>query len=112
MFVHTDDCREELLENGVRRRIKRWIDDLMVVELIWEKGMEGAVHTHPHRQCGYVVKGSFKATVDGVSGVLRQGDCFYAQANQPHGLVALEDDSVFLDIFTPAREDFIAELEK
>lgn len=35
------------------------------------------------------------------------GDCFYIEANVPHGLVALEDGGVILDIFTPKRDDFI-----
>jgi quercetin dioxygenase-like cupin family protein len=82
----------------------------MVVELFWNAGMVGAVPSHPHLQCGYVVKGSFESQVDGVKAVLHPGDCVYTEANVPHGLVALEDDSVFLDIFTPCREDFIEQL--
>ena len=107
MVVYAKDCKEEVLENGVRRVIKSWINDLMVVELTWKKGMAGAVHTHPHRQCGYVIKGRFEAELDGKKAIIEKGDCFYAEANVPHGLVALEDDSVFLDIFTPYREDFV-----
>jgi quercetin dioxygenase-like cupin family protein len=111
VFVYARDCKEEILENGVRRRVKGWTDDLMAVELTWNKGMTGEVHTHPHRQCGYVLSGSFEAVVDGEKAVLRAGDCFYAQANQPHGLTALEDASVCLDIFTPHREDFAQALK-
>ena len=110
MFVYADKCKEELLENGVKRKIKGWIDDLMVAELVWGKGMVGEVHTHSHRQCGYVVKGSFESNVNGEKATLRAGDCCYSEANVPHGLIALEDDSVFLDIFTPCREDFITQL--
>jgi len=107
MVVYAKDCKEEILENGVRRVIKSYINDLMVVELTWKKGMVGAVHSHPHRQCGYVIKGRFEAELDGQKHVIERGDCFYAEANVPHGLVALEDDSVFMDIFTPYREDFV-----
>ena len=110
MFVYADKCKEEVLENGVKRKIKGWIDDLMLVELTWAKGMEGAVHSHPHRQCCYVVKGSFESNDNGKKGILHQGDCCYHEASEPHGLIALEDDSVLLDIFTPCREDFIAQL--
>ena len=107
MFVYAKDCKEEILENGVKRVIKRWINDLMVVELTWGKGMVGAVHSHPHRQCGYVLKGSFEAELDGKTAILKAGDCFYAESGIWHGLTALEDDSVFLDIFTPYRQDFL-----
>jgi len=107
MFVYAKDCKVEILENGVKRVIKRWINDLMVVELTWDKGMVGAVHAHPHRQCGYALKGSFEAVVNGEKAILKAGDCFYVEADVPHGLTALEDGSVFLDIFTPYREDFV-----
>jgi quercetin dioxygenase-like cupin family protein len=111
MFVYAKDCKVEVLENGVKRVIKNWIGDLMAVELTWGKGMVGAVHTHPHRQCGYCVKGRFEAEMNGEKAVLEAGDCFYAEAGVPHGLTALEDDSVFLDIFTPYREDFVKQLQ-
>lgn len=107
MFVFNEDCREETLPNGVRRKIKGHISDLMAVELVWGKGMEGAVHTHPHRQCTYVIKGSFISNVDGEKAELKAGDCVYTESGVPHGLVAAEDDSVIIDIFTPCREDFL-----
>lgn len=107
MFVYAKDCQEEVLDNGVKRVIKGYIDDLMLVEMTFKAGQVGAPHSHPHRQVGYVVKGSFEGIVDGKKGVLKAGDCYYTQANQVHGMMALED-SVLLDVFTPLREDFLA----
>ena len=107
MFYIHDEKNEKLLPNGVIRTIKGHIDDLMVCELKWNKGMVGDIHAHPHRQCGYIIKGSFEATLDGKKQILRAGDCFYAEKDQPHGLVCLEDGSLMLDIFTPMREDFL-----
>ncbi len=108
MIVLSKDCPEEVLPNGVVRKIVGYIDDLMLVQLVWKKGMEGATHSHPHRQAGYVVKGSFEGVVNGEKAVLHEGDCYYTLADEPHGLVALEDDSILLDVFTPKRDDFIA----
>lgn len=112
MFIYAADCKEETLDNGVKRVIKGWIDDLMLVELTWKKGMVGAVHSHPHRQAGYVIRGSFEGEENGRKYVIKAGGCYYTEANQPHGPVALEDDSVLLDVFTPKRDDFVAQLEK
>lgn len=106
-FFVKEDFRPQTLENGVIRTIKGYIGDLMVVELKWQKGMEGALHAHPHRQCGYILKGRFEANLDGEKRILEAGECFYAEADTPHGLIALEDDSLMLDIFTPMREDFV-----
>lgn len=39
--------------------------------------------------------------------ILKQGDSYYAAKNILHGVVALEDDSVIIDAFTPPREDFL-----
>jgi quercetin dioxygenase-like cupin family protein len=39
--------------------------------------------------------------------VLKGGDCYFIPPDIPHGVVALEPSSL-LDIFTPAREDFLA----
>ena len=49
----------------------------------------------------------FEAELNGEKRILKAGDCFYIEANVPHGLVSLEDGGVILDIFTPMREDFI-----
>lgn len=106
-FILNENLKQEVLDNGVVRTIKGYIDDLMVVNLKWQKGMAGAVHTHPHRQCMYVIKGSFEADIDGEKQVLGAGECMYVEADVPHGLVALEDDGEILDIFTPMREDFV-----
>ena len=105
-YKHTPE-NEKTLSNGVIRTVKSYIDDLMVCELKWQKGMLGETHCHPHRQCGYIIKGTFEATVGDEKTILRGGDCFYAEANVPHSLLCLEDDSVMLDIFTPMRKDFI-----
>lgn len=109
LFFTKEQFRPETLDNGVVRTIKGYLNDLMVAELVWKKGQEGTVHTHPHRQCTYVIKGSFESNVNGEKKVLHPGECVYTNADVPHGLIALEDDSVILDIFTPVREDFIKE---
>ena len=105
-YIH-DEENEKILDSGVIRTVKGHIGDLMVCELKWKKGMLGTEHTHPHRQCGYIIRGRFEATVCGKKTTLKGGDCFYCEANEPHSLLCLEDDSLMLDIFTPMREDFI-----
>jgi len=38
---------------------------------------------------------------------LGTGDCFFIPPDVDHGVVALEEGSL-VDVFTPAREDFLA----
>ena len=106
MFVLDSEVKGEVLENGVVRKVKGYLDDLMLVELHWKAGQEGALHTHPHRQCTYVLSGAFESNVEGAKQVLRAGDCVYTASGQQHGLLALEDGAI-LDVFTPVREDFL-----
>ncbi|MCI8857210.1 MAG: cupin domain-containing protein [Clostridiaceae bacterium] len=106
MFVLDSEVKSVTLENGVVRKVKGYLDDLMLVELHWKAGQVGAMHTHPHRQCTYVMSGAFESNVEGAKQVLHAGDCVYTSGDQQHGLTALED-GVILDVFTPVREDFI-----
>lgn len=106
MFVLNNEAKSEVLENGITRTVKGHLDDLMVVELHWKAGQTVALHTHPHRQCTYVLSGAFESTVGDAKQILRAGDCVYTSRDEGHSLKALEDGAI-LDIFTPAREDFL-----
>ena len=94
------------LGGGVTRRILAYNPELMSVEVAFEKGAEGAVHTHPHTQLSYVLSGKFLYTVEGEGVELNPGDSIVVPANLPHGTVCLEK-GMLLDVFTPMREDFI-----
>ena len=93
IFFTKEEFQPEVLENGVVRTIKGYIEDLMVAELV----------------CDYILKGKFEANLNGEKRILGPGECFYVEADVPHGLISLEDDGVILDIFTPMRKDFVKE---
>lgn len=94
------------LGGGVQRRVLAYSEDLMTVEVVFEKGAVGAVHTHPHTQCTYVLSGKFQYTVEGEPVELGPGDSIVVPPDLPHGTVCLEA-GVLLDTFTPMRKDFI-----
>ncbi|RYZ56943.1 MAG: cupin domain-containing protein, partial [Chitinophagaceae bacterium] len=78
----------------------------MMVLVRFEKGAVGTLHHHEHRQVSYVESGRFEVEIDGVKKVLQKGDCFFVAPSLVHGVVALEAGSL-VDVFIPAREDFI-----
>ena len=92
---------------GVRRRILGHGSDLMMVSVDFEPGAIGAMHRHPHRQVTYVARGSFRVTVDGRDETLAAGDSFFVATDLLHGVEALEAGTL-VDVFTPAREDFLS----
>ena len=107
MFIKSKGIPFEELKPDVHRRILGYIDNLMAVEVRFQKGAIGEVHSHRHAQTGYVLEGSFQVEVEGKKEVLKRGDCYFAEPHIMHGVVCLEDDSTLLDIFTPIREDFL-----
>lgn len=96
------------LGDGLRRKIVGHTPQLMSVLMQFDKGAVGSPHAHEvHDQIAYVVAGSFEATLDGEVRVLRVGDAFIAPHHTSHGVVALEQDSMLLDQFSPRRDDYL-----
>jgi quercetin dioxygenase-like cupin family protein len=96
----------ETVAQGVSRKILGYDDALMMVVVKFEPGAIGALHHHPHRQVTYVAAGRFDAEIDGAKRTIKAGDCFFVAPELEHGVVALEP-GMLVDVFTPAREDFL-----
>ncbi len=108
MIVKSENVKTKILDEKSSRKILGNGGSLMMAEVTFQKGGIGAVHNHTdHEQVSYIVKGSFEVSVGSDRQVLKAGDSFYAARNVDHGVIALEDASVILDVFTPIREDFL-----
>ena len=105
-IVYHKDARLQDLGGGVSRRVLAYTPMLMIVEVSFEKGGTGAVHSHQHCQNTYILSGHFRFTVDGEDIEVAAGDTLAFPANVPHGTLCLEAGTV-LDVFTPMREDFV-----
>jgi len=62
-------------------------------------------HSHVNEQITMMESGALKFAIDGGERILRAGDILVIPPHMPHAVVALED-SVAVDIFSPAREDW------
>ena len=105
VVFHKDALLNDL-GGGVSRRVLAHTEQLMIVEVNFEVGGVGSVHTHPHYQNTYVQSGRFRFTVDGEPVEVGPGDTLAFPSNIPHGTLCLEAGTL-LDIFTPMREDFL-----
>ncbi len=94
------------LGGGVTRRVLAHDGQIMAVEVAFETGSTGAVHTHPHTQCSYVLSGKFRYSIEDEAVEMNPGDSITVPSGLPHGTVCLEK-GVLLDTFTPMREDFL-----
>lgn len=105
--VRADSVSWEVTGEGVRRKILGYDGSLMMVHVQFATGSIGPVHRHPHRQVTFVEQGTFEVQVGTRKSTLRTGDCFFIPPEVDHGVVALEEGSL-VDVFTPAREDFLS----
>lgn len=93
-------------EPGLQRQVLVHTAAMMLVRHQMRKGWRGSRHRHPREQMVYVVSGRIRVKVDDAWHEAAEGDNFIVTSNADHEAEALED-SVVLDIFTPAREDYL-----
>jgi quercetin dioxygenase-like cupin family protein len=105
-FVYSQDCKFEEAGQNVKRKILAYGDNLMAVEVHFEEGAIGPLHSHPHTQLSYVLEGEFEFEIGGVKKTVKKGDTLYKVPNVVHGCTCTKK-GILLDIFTPYREDFI-----
>ena len=91
---------------GVHRKILGYDDSIMMVKVKIDQGTCVVPHTHRHTQTSYIAKGKFEFTVGQEKKVVSYGDGVYIPSQVPHGVVCLEE-GVIVDVFAPAREDFL-----
>lgn len=107
MYVENKEVALTDLGGGVVRKVLAYSENIMSVELHFDKGAVGAKHSHPHEQIGYIISGSLLFQEAGKEDkVLVTGDTYYVEPDVEHGVVALEE-TMLLDIFTPMRKDFV-----
>ena len=94
------------LGGGVSRKVLAYNEQMMIVEVHFEKGGVGAVHTHPHLQLTYVQSGRFRFTIEGEPVEVSAGDALQFPSNAAHGTLCLES-GVLVDVFSPMRKDFL-----
>ena len=105
-IVYNHDILLEEAGSGVQRKILSYTPQIMIVEVHFQEGGIGTLHTHPHEQMTYIRSGRFRFTIDGKTVEVSEGDTISFPSAIPHGTLCLEA-GILLDIFHPMREDFI-----
>ena len=105
-FMDSLRSEAEDLGDGIYRTLLGHDDKILMAKVWFDKGAVGAVHSHHHSQVSYVISGKFEVEVDGEKQVLEAGGCFFIPSMKAHGAICLEP-GILLDVFSPAREDFL-----
>ena len=105
-YILTKSMEWEALGGGVSRKFLGYDNQIMMVQVKFEKGAVGSPHHHFHTQATYCASGKFEFEIDGQKQLLEGGDGVYIKPNLVHGVVCLEA-GILIDTFSPVREDFL-----
>jgi quercetin dioxygenase-like cupin family protein len=106
MVVNYKSAKVSQPVSGITRRILAHSSELMLTEHILEKGAVLPEHQHSHVQLVYLVSGELLIEMDGKRFTMKKGDSLAIPSNLNHKATALRE-SVALDIFAPARADYL-----
>ena len=99
--------RSEQTAEGIRRQMIVG-DRLMMCRFTFDPFVVTDEHTHPHEQMTLVIKGKVKFTIEGQVVIAAPGDVLHFPSNNRHGATMLDEEVVLIDMFSPIREDFLA----
>ncbi len=100
-----DEIPVEQLNPQVTRQVIH-ASSITIARLGIAQGGSVPTHAHVNEQVMNIISGRLKVLVDGVEMVLHGGQTLVIAPNIPHSVEALEP-TVAVDVFSPAREDWI-----
>jgi quercetin dioxygenase-like cupin family protein len=80
----------------------------MLVQVYVKRGCLVPLHAHQSEQMTYVLQGALKFLVAGEEITVREGEVLHIPSGIEHQSEALED-TFELDVFSPIREEWLAE---
>jgi quercetin dioxygenase-like cupin family protein len=98
--------QEEQLNPLITRKVIH-MKNLTIARLHLQPSAVVPEHSHVHEQVTTIEKGALKFFIDGRTQVVRAGESLTIPSWVPHGVEAVED-TIALDVFSPAREDWIS----
>ncbi len=106
MFTnHSNDGYNSVLD-GIEQKTLVYGDKSLMVEFRLKQGAVLPMHSHPHEQSGYLVKGRIRLTIDNQVHDVVPGDSWCIGGTQLHCAEILAD-SVAIEVFSPVREDYL-----
>jgi quercetin dioxygenase-like cupin family protein len=92
--------------DGIEQKTLVYGDKTLMVEFRLQKGAILPLHSHPHEQIGYLVKGQIRLTVGAEVHDVLPGDSWCIPGDVLHCAEIIEE-SVAVEVFSPVREDYL-----
>lgn len=77
-----------------------------------EPESEVPLHQHPHEQVGFVLEGELELTIGEETRRLKPGDAYTIPPELPHAARTGAIGCLVIDVFSPPREDYLAEVRR
>lgn len=100
-----DGYRQAL--EGIEQKTIVHGDKTLMVEFRLQKGAALPLHSHPHEQTGYLVKGQIRLTIGADVHEVLPGDSWCIPGDMLH-CAEIVEDSVAIEVFSPVREDYLS----
>jgi unsaturated pyranuronate lyase len=75
---------------------------------VYKKGAVVPLHHHSNEQYALIIQGSVNVYIDDQVYLVKAGEGIIIPPDVPHKFVALEDDTIDIDFFTPPRQDWLS----
>jgi quercetin dioxygenase-like cupin family protein len=106
MLIRHKDAKTTLPVPGITRRILAYTGNVMITEHALEKDAVLPEHKHPHEQIVYLLSGELILEMNSEQFKLMPGDSISIPSDVSHKATSLKE-SIALDIFAPARMDYL-----
>ena len=106
MFTKNKDRESKPQLEGVHYKTLTYGAKTSLSEFSLKKGSVIPRHKHPHEQTGYMISGRMMFTIGTERFEAEPGDSWNIPGNVEHNVEVLED-TVVIEVFSPAREDYL-----
>ena len=97
--------------DGIEQKTLVHGDNTLMVEFLLQKNAVLPLHSHPHEQTGYLIKGRIRLTVGADVHEVMPGDSWCIPGSVLHSAEIIEE-SVAVEVFSPVRKDYLPLKEK
>lgn len=96
---------------GVKFTLLQSGERMMFVLVEIGEGSAIPVHSHPHEQMGICLKGSAQFETENGLVAVKEGETYLIAGGEKHGVQnPSKGGAVFLDTFSPPREEYLAKV--
>lgn len=109
--MRSEEARSLNIFRNIEARMIFSSDRTMILRVEIPPGVSVPEHNHPHEQMGICLQGQAEFTSSGAKYHVEAGTFYWIRPNESHTVeITGTEKGVFVDIFSPPREDYLEKL--